>query len=157
MKIKKIVAIMVVLIFLSNVILPTTLAVETQITNQNNIKSEEQQKANTQNSEEQNTEEEQQENVQTKVEQNEEKEEQQTQNEQTINEEAQTLNTTSEENNDQEVQFANENLKNYILENYDYNGDGKITISDMEQIESLNLTYVLQKDATIFNYIESLF
>ena len=38
-----------------------------------------------------------------------------------------------------EIQFEDENLKNYMLENYDANADRKITQYDMEQIKEINI------------------
>lgn len=40
----------------------------------------------------------------------------------------------------EEVEFADNNLKQYILDNNDYNFDGKITEYDMEQITNLSVT-----------------
>ena len=42
---------------------------------------------------------------------------------------------------DQEVSFVSDELKNYLLENYDADKDGKITQFDMAQIIELNLPY----------------
>ena len=99
MKIKKLIAILIVLLFLSNTIMPTTLAVQSEITKQNPV------------------------NEESK----------------TIPDDKQVTTTVSEPATDEEVQFASENLKNYILNNYDYNSDSTITRTEMEQIQELTL------------------
>ena len=44
-------------------------------------------------------------------------------------------------NKEQEISFASNELKNYFLENYDIDKDGKVTEFDMAQITELNLPY----------------
>lgn len=51
---------------------------------------------------------------------------------------ARTISTTDNE----EIEFKNDNLKNYFLENYDTDNDKKITTADLEQISELILPYV---------------
>lgn len=48
--------------------------------------------------------------------------------------------------NIEEVQFKNEDLKKYILDNYDFDKDGKITKYDMAQITELNIQYINQSE-----------
>ena len=49
-------------------------------------------------------------------------------------------NEESEETEDPEVIFANEGLKNYLVQNEDYNSDGIITASDMAQITMFSVS-----------------
>ena len=46
---------------------------------------------------------------------------------------------------DEEVVFADDKLKGYLLENYDANEDGKITQSDMAQITELEIPFFVYK------------
>ena len=130
MKAKKVIAILIAIIFLLNVIMPTALAVETEIINQNNINKETettQEPETTKQPVEQTTEE--QNNTIEKA----------TQDIVSSENEQQPSTHTTEVNDDVEIEFASDTLKNFLLNHYDYNSDGKITQSDMEQIQELTL------------------
>ena len=57
--------------------------------------------------------------------------------------------------NKTEIQFENEKLKQYMLDNYDYDQDKKITQFDLAQITELDLRYVDENDVINLSGLEN--
>lgn len=49
--------------------------------------------------------------------------------------------SNNEIENKQEIEFASQEIKQYLLDNYDFDNDNKITQGDMEQIVELYIPY----------------
>ena len=46
---------------------------------------------------------------------------------------------------DTKIEFTDENLKKYMQENYDKNGDGKITAKDVAEITEIKIPYIKEE------------